>query len=397
MRTTKTDLIFTKDVRIFIGPRMVGNWGTFLARAFREKGIKVTNVINIIPSNWAGVVEYDILMYSGSVNNLRETSIAGYQHLESSLQHNAFISLIGRRFLPILKLLGQKTIQQYVILKQSYYFIHFLLHHDTFIFLLGVSILPHNLDLPILKLFRKKTIMWFGGNDIFHYESTEAVVKEMGIKYKLGEELRESPHKIKQKKRMIRRVEKYVDYIISPPSISQLLTREYYVIYAPIDVDNIRYNNIPNPRPIIVHAPRGNRKGTSYILEAVEQLREEGYDFDLFLFNRGTHNTKVREVLSEADIVVDRLYSSQNGVFATEAMAAGCAILGGNIPQFSGKSQELPIVHTDPDNIYQNLKMLLDNPELRQELGEKGRKYVEKYHDHRKIADDFLELIFKAT
>ena len=47
--------------------------------------------------------------------------------------------------------------------------------------------------------------------------------------------------------------------------------------------------------------------------------------------------------------------------------------------------------------IYQNLKMLLDNPELRQELGEKGRKYVEKYHDHRKIADDFLNLIVKAT
>ena len=37
--------------------------------------------------------------------------------------------------------------------------------------------------------------------------------------------------------------------------------------------------------------------------------------------------------------------------------------------------------------------MLLENPELRQELGEKGRKYVEKYHDSLKIADDFIKLI----
>jgi len=33
-----------------------------------------------------------------------------------------------------------------------------------------------------------------------------------------------------------------------------------------------------------------------------------------------------------------------------------------------------------------------DSPK-RQELGEKGRKYVEKYHDSRKIANDMLRLL----
>jgi glycosyltransferase involved in cell wall biosynthesis len=68
-------------------------------------------------------------------------------------------------------------------------------------------------------------------------------------------------------------------------------------------------------------------------------------------------------------------------------------VLGGNIPEFAGYPRELPVMHTDPDNIYQNLKMLLETPELRRELGEKGRRYVEKYHDHRKIADDFIRLL----
>lgn len=39
------------------------------------------------------------------------------------------------------------------------------------------------------------------------------------------------------------------------------------------------------------------------------------------------------------------------------------------------------------------VKLLLENPELRRELGERGRKYVEKYHDHRKIADDVIRLL----
>lgn len=29
----------------------------------------------------------------------------------------------------------------------------------------------------------------------------------------------------------------------------------------------------------------------------------------------------------------------------------------------------------------------------RQELGEKGRKYVEKHHDHKKIAEDIISLL----
>ena len=68
-------------------------------------------------------------------------------------------------------------------------------------------------------------------------------------------------------------------------------------------------------------------------------------------------------------------------------------MLGSSIPEFSGFSSELPTIHTDPDNIYQNLKMLLGNPELRREFGEKGRKYAEKNHDHRKISDDIIKLI----
>lgn len=339
-----------KDLKIFIGPTALVGVSLVLASALRERGIRVTHAITRI-SPFRSDMKYDILLNFQDLNKLQ------------------------------------------MIFKYLYYFLKFFLQHNTFIFLSGQTLLPYNLDLPVLKLFHKKTIMWFLGSDIRHYESLGAAAKKAGLKYYKSKDQGAGPKALKRKMRMIHIVERYMDCIISYPSFSQLLTRKYHTIFLPKDICNIRYNNIPNPRPVVVHAPSDDEyKGTSYVVEAVERLRREGNDFEFCLF-RNTDNTKVREILSEADISVDQLFVFEPGGFALESMAAGCSVLGGNVPEFSGFPKELPISHTDPDNIYENLKMLLEDPELRRELGEKGRKYVEKYHDHRKIANDFIELI----
>lgn len=346
-----------KDLKVFIGPHRIGNIGSVLASAFRERGIKVTHAIN------------------------RITSIRA----ESGMEYDILLNLPGPDFK------GLNKLRQ--IVKYLCYSLKFFLQHNTFIFMYGESLLPYNLDLPILKLFRKKTVMRFVGSDIRCHESLAAAAEKTGMRYFIGKGKRTEPKVLKRKLRMVRMVERYVDYIISGPSFSQLLTREYCRIYIPQDVCNIRYNNTPNSKPIVVHAPSNPEiKGTPYILEAVEHLKREGYDFEFYLF-RNTSNTKLRETLSGADIAVDQLFATAPSSFAIESMAAGCAVLGGNVPEFAGFPPELPIIHTDPDNIDQNLKMLLENSELRRELGKKGRNYVEEYHDHRKIADNIIKLI----
>jgi glycosyltransferase involved in cell wall biosynthesis len=344
----------SKGLKILIGPTAFVGVSLVLASALKEKGIRVTHVITRI-SPFRPDMEYDVLMNFQGLNKLQ------------------------------------------MMFKYLYYFLKFFWQHNTFIFLSGQTLLPYNLDLPILKLFHKKTIMWFMGSDIRHYESLEAAAKKAGLEYYKSKDQGGGPKALKRKMRMIHMVERYVDYIISHPNVSQLLTRKYYTIFIPKDICNIRYNNISNPKPIVVHAPSDDEyKGTSYIVETVERLRIEAHDFKFCLL-RNVSNIKLLETLSEADIVVDQLFETAPGGFTIESMAAGCAVLGGNVPEFSGFPPELPIIHTDPSNIYQNLKMLLENPELRRELGEKGRKYVEKYHDHRKIANDIIELITSNT
>ncbi len=350
----------TKDLRIFLGPCWFGKIAPTLAAVFREKGFKATCAVESeVPARYPDA-KYDVVM---DFQNLKPWQI---------------------------------------VLRRLRYFWQFLHQHDVFIFLFGNSLLPYNLDFPVLKLFRKKIIMWFIGSDIRDYKITEAIARKAGLKYYWGKDIpeeikRKDNLKARKRMKMIRRVERYVDHIISYPNISQLLSRKYYFIFIPVDIQNIRYNNTPNPKPIIVHAPTDEaKKGTSYVTEAVEQLKKEGYEFEFHLFISNTPNNVVRETLSKADVAIDQLLYTHGGVFAVEAMAAGCAVLGGNVPEVSHR-WGLPIIHTDPDNIYQNLKMLLDNPKLRQELGEKGRKYVEKYHDARKIAKDILQLLSGNT
>jgi glycosyltransferase involved in cell wall biosynthesis len=346
------------ELKIFIGPVEIGKIGGTLASAFREKGIKVTAVRH------------------------RPTPIQEGMVYDQTFQ------------------LTQGNIFHYIVNMSmwSRLFINAFFQHNAFIFLFGKTLLPYNLDLPLLKLFGKKTIMWFLGSDICSYEEIEKGLMQIGMKYYLPESMRESPDEIERKKRMIRRIEKYVDYIISDPPIAHLLNRNYLgkdpesLINLPIDLGKIRYNNLPNTIPIIIHAPTNEEiKGTAYILEAVKRLEKEGYSFD-FRLCKDMSNTQVLELLSKGDIAIDQLFSALGGWFADEAMAAGCAVLGGNIPQLSG-TPDSPIIHTDPTNVYDNLRLLLENPDLKQELGRKGRSYAEKYLDHRKVADIFLRLL----
>ena len=348
-----------RRLRVFIGPREISNVCALLAMGMREKGITVTAVAD------------DIRPYNDNME---------YDNVFQLPQKSKFARIRAL----------------------AWFFVQNCFRHDAFVFLFGVSLLPYNLDLPILRLLGKRTLMWFLGSEIRHYESVQAAAERMGIDYIVCG-TKEGPQALERKLKLVRKVERYVDYVICGPSNAQLLSKHYLGeklsnrVYLPLDVSNIEYRNAANDPPLVVHAPSNRElKGTSYVLAAVEQLRKEGHEFRFRLLTN-VSNAVVRKTLAGADIAVDQLFAAGPGMLALEAMAAGCAVLGGNIPEFSGYPQALPIIHTDPGNIYQNLKMLLENPELRRELGKKGRKYVEKYHDHRKVAGQVLQLLSGNT
>ena len=275
------------------------------------------------------------------------------------------------------------------------YFIKCLIRYDIFIFISGSTLLPFNVDLPVLKLLRKKVVMFFCGCDIRHFEPIEEEAERMGFKYYHCKECQSrATCSLDKKRKRVKWIEKYADLIFSYPDCAHLLSRRYQLLWNPVNVDNIVYHNRLNcQQPLIVHAPSDyHKKGTKYVIDAVERLKKDGYQFEFNLL-QGISNKHVREILSRADISIDQLMSRGYGVFAVESMAAGCAVLGSVNKQYMNYPEELPIIYADPDNIYENLKMLLNNSELRHELGKNGREYQEKYHNPRKIANNIIRLL----
>ncbi len=291
-----------------------------------------------------------------------------------------------------LSLSGKSGISTFFTLISN--FIRCFFKYDVFHFHFGGSLLPENIDLPILRLSGKKVVM--------HYWGSEIRQSDIAINYvyfKTLDELQKIyPEKEnKYKLRKIKRIEKYAnvtivgDYPLLPYSPGST------VIKQAIDLSRFDFVGCENKngKIKIVHAPTNReKKGTKYVLAAIDRLIKEKYNIDFHLIENKT-NEYVMETCKDADIIIDQLVLESHGIFPLENMAFGKPVLCRIDEKFLKYYPGLPILRTDPDNIYENLKMLIENPDLRKELGEKGRKYVEQVHDSKKIAKQLLDLYEK--
>ena len=88
-------------------------------------------------------------------------------------------------------------------------------------------------------------------------------------------------------------------------------------------------------------------------------------------------NNQVISLYQEADIIVDQILCGSYGLLSVESMALGKPVITYIRPDlvntFPG---DLPVVSANPDNIYDAIQMLLEQPVLRYMLGVMGRRYV---------------------
>jgi glycosyltransferase involved in cell wall biosynthesis len=268
-------------------------------------------------------------------------------------------------------------------------FVRCLFKYDVYHFHFARSLLPRNLDLPILKLFRKKIIMHYWGSDIRQLD----IAKKH--KYHYAREMEIDPKKEERKRKKIKWINKFADITIVEDCELLEFSPNSVIVERAFDLSKINFkkNNFnKNKKLKIVHSPTNRLiKGTKYIIKAVERLKKEGYDFEFVSVENKTHDEALK-VYEDADIVIDQLLIGSYGVFAIECMAIGKPVLCYIREDIEKYHSNLPILNTNPDNIYDNLKLLIEKPELRKELGEKGKKYAEEVLDSRKIAKQMIEL-----
>lgn len=266
-------------------------------------------------------------------------------------------------------------------------FFRLLVSHDVFLYQWTV-LFNQGIEYKLLKLFNKKIITVFLGSDVRHISAFHQEFKGNLEKWE------QVFHKdnLNKKIRYLRVAELYSDIILSVPDQAGLAIRPYYHLQLMMDAGKIPPFFASNDIPYIIHAPsKKGIKGTEEIIATLEKLKAEGLRFDFRLLHN-LSNAEVLEELKKADIVIDELHLNGPGKLGLEAMAYGCALATRHL---EGACQKFvpPLCNIDPDNLYLQVKKIIQDKAYRLNLARSGREYVLANNSPAKVSGDLLQLL----
>lgn len=169
-------------------------------------------------------------------------------------------------------------------------------------------------------------------------------------------------------------------------------------IPLPFDCDGINYlPNKVNGKIRIAHGViREKSKGTSYIKEAMKIVQRKYPDKVEILLDGKMPLDKYLEWLRGCNILIDQCKEHCYGMNALYAMAEGRIVLGGasynSLAEFG--ISKCPVIHIKPDvqQIVEQLEKLIVKKSEFEQLGYESRKFVEEFHDSKRIAQMYLDV-----
>lgn len=168
-------------------------------------------------------------------------------------------------------------------------------------------------------------------------------------------------------------------------------------IPLPFESDKIAYKeNKVNGKIVIMHGViREKYKGTAYILQALDIIKQRyPNDVEIIVDGKLPLNEYLK-VLQRTNILVDQCKEHGWSMNACHGMAQGKVVLSGasrnTLKEFGLSSS--PVFHIKPDvnQIVSQLEYLIENKDKIEEFGYKSRKFVETFHNHRRIAQLYLD------
>ncbi len=169
-------------------------------------------------------------------------------------------------------------------------------------------------------------------------------------------------------------------------------------IRIPIPIDKFEYKpNIVGDKVVFFHgiSTRPEAKGTPIIEKAFDIMREKYSDEAEFIFAKGLPFNEYMDVIKRTNIILDNTngYSvAMNGLFS---MAQGKVVMGGAEPE-GNRELEIegvnPVINLKPDvdQVCAQIEYVIKNKDKIEEWGLASRKFVEKYHNHIQIADEYI-------
>lgn len=167
-------------------------------------------------------------------------------------------------------------------------------------------------------------------------------------------------------------------------------------IPIPIDISKVKFYGITNKSKIHLFHGLNRRgiKGTHYIEEAFNILQNKHSKILKMSIDGKLPFNEYLEVLKNTDIVIDQASSHSLGMNGLYSMAMGKIVLGGAEPEsLSMYSTKTPAINIlpNPKKIAETIEILINNKNLFLDISKKSREFIEKEHDHVKIAVKFVK------
>lgn len=325
-------------MKVLHAPAVIANQSVILTKALRELGIEATSL----------------------------------QYYNPPRKYSADINInIGRR---------RNLIKWFFIQLQN--FPRLFNNYDIYHFHYARTLLPFFIDLPILKILGKKIIFEYHGADI---KPPFSYVISFNVFMKLYVSIHQHIIKIVSKL--------FVDAeIVTTPDLLKSAPSAQFIPVAVDETNDLKSRLQKKDKIVIVHAPTNRiKKGTSYIIDAVEKLKKEGFDIEFDLVE-DLSEKEAKKRYERADIAIDQILIGWYGLFSVEMMSLGKPVVCYVRKDLKKYAPNLPIVSSDKDTLATNLKILTKDKKLREKLGEEGKKFVAENHDSIKIAKKLIEL-----
>ena len=282
-----------------------------------------------------------------------------------------------------------------------------IFRYDRFIFGFGLSLLPNNSDLPIIRALGKQSISVIGlGSD------TRAPYLNGALKSRNSGQMPNPRFLNTETQRivtMIRKHEKWADHIVGFEGSSAILSNRRQIrlheLGIPHPLLGFQQNNVSVKSDLrreskikIVHAPsRKFGKGTVEIINVVEVAEASGIPIEFRLLT-GLSNAQLMTELAQADLLIDEIYSdTPMATLSTEAALLGVpAIVGGyrlsetlsSLPEH----RRPPVIVCEPKELLETVIAACSDASELADLGKRAREYVQRELNPDRVAERYLRL-----
>lgn len=269
-------------------------------------------------------------------------------------------------------------------IQHALFFIKTFHSYDIFHFYYAKTILPYKIDLPLYKIFGKKVVMEYLGNDV------DLWLGYNGVDYK-----GRPTDRIKVIKRVKRQARLCNKQLVCAPYYYSFVDNSIILPLA-LDLSNYVFTPRKNDSGIltIMHCPTNRiAKKTDYIENALNKLKQEGFNFNYKCIENVTH-AQLKEEFLTSDIVIDQL-NGWYGTTTVEAAALGRPVIAGYYPHlchYDKRFENMPIINADIYNIYNVLKDILEGKYDLELIGKQSREFVERAHSLDAVTEQLISI-----